>query len=75
MNMKCFALAATGAFIFVFLYEFFVHGFLMMGLYEQTASVWRPQSGALSTAGTRLRTAVGDGGRVSFSGLCHTEAQ
>ena len=43
MNMKRFPLAAIGAFIFVFLYELFVHGFLMMGLYEETASVWRPQ--------------------------------
>ena len=43
MKMKRFALAAIGAFVFVFLYEFLVHGYLMMGLYEQTASVWRPQ--------------------------------
>ena len=43
MNMKRFIIAGIGAFVFVFLYEFLVHGFLMMGLYEQTASVWRPQ--------------------------------
>lgn len=43
MNMKRFPIASIGAFVFVFLYEFLVHGFLMMGLYEQTASVWRPQ--------------------------------
>ena len=43
MKMKRFGFAAIGAFIFVFLYELLVHGFLMMGLYEQTASVWRPQ--------------------------------
>lgn len=44
MNMKRFAFGATGAFVFVFLYEFLVHGILMMGLYEQTAHVWRPQA-------------------------------
>lgn len=43
MNMRRFIFAAIGAFVFVFLYEFLVHGFLMMGQYEQTASVWRPQ--------------------------------
>lgn len=43
MNMKRFLIATLGAFVFVFLYEFIAHGFLMMGLYEQTAEVWRPQ--------------------------------
>lgn len=43
MNMKRFVFATIGAFVFVFLYEFLVHGFLMMSLYEQTADVWRPQ--------------------------------
>ena len=43
MNIKRFATAAIGVFIFVFAYEFVVHGLLMAGLYEQTAEVWRPQ--------------------------------
>lgn len=43
MDMKRFLFAAIGAFVFVFLYEFLVHGFLMMGQYAQTSSVWRPQ--------------------------------
>ena len=43
MNIKRFALASLGAFVFVFVYEFIVHGFLMMSLYEQTADVWRPE--------------------------------
>ncbi len=43
MNMKRFTFAAIGTFLFVFLYEFLVHGFLMMNLYNQTAAVWRPQ--------------------------------
>ena len=43
MNMKRFIIASCGAFIFVFLYEFLVHGFLMAGYYEQTVSVWRPK--------------------------------
>lgn len=32
------------AFIFVFVFEFFVHGFLMMGMYEATMAAWRPQA-------------------------------
>ena len=43
MDMKRFVIAAIAAFVFVFLYEFLVHGFLLMGHYEETASVWRPQ--------------------------------
>jgi len=43
MNMKRFYIAALTAFVFVFLYEFVVHGVLMMDLYQQTASVWRPE--------------------------------
>lgn len=46
MDMKKFLFAAIAAFVFVFLYEFLVHGFLMMSQYEQTASVWRPQEEA-----------------------------
>lgn len=41
--MKRFFIAGICAFIFVFIYEFIVHGFLMMNLYEQTSDVWRPQ--------------------------------
>ena len=43
MNIKRFVFASLGAFIFVFLYEFLVHGYFMMSLYEQTSDVWRPQ--------------------------------
>lgn len=43
MDMKRFLFAAIGAFIFVFLYELLVHGYLMISQYEQTAAVWRPQ--------------------------------
>ncbi len=40
--MKGMMLGAVAAFIFIFLFEFVVHGFLMKGLYEATMSVWRP---------------------------------
>ncbi len=43
MDLKHFFIAGVLAFVFVFLYEFIVHGFLMMGLYEQTSEMWRPQ--------------------------------
>lgn len=44
MDMKKFLFAAIGAFVFVFVYEFLVHGFLLMNQYEQTSSLWRPQA-------------------------------
>lgn len=42
--MKGMVLGGIAAFVFVFLFEFLVHGFLMMGLYESTMNVWRPQA-------------------------------
>ena len=42
--MKGMVLSGLAAFIFVFLFEFLVHGFLMMGMYEATMNVWRPQA-------------------------------
>lgn len=44
MNIKRFILAAIALFVFVFFYEWLVHGFLFTGLYEQSASVWRPMA-------------------------------
>ena len=37
-------LGGVAAFVFIFLFEFLVHGILMMGMYEATMTVWRPQS-------------------------------
>ncbi len=31
-------------FVFLMLYDYLVHGQLLMGMYETTASLWRPQS-------------------------------
>lgn len=42
MNCKRCAMAALAALVFVFLYDMFVHGYLMMDLYNETAHVWRP---------------------------------
>lgn len=42
--MKGMVLGGVAAFIFVFLFEFLVHGFLMKGMYEATMAVWRPQA-------------------------------
>jgi hypothetical protein len=39
--MKGMVLGGLAATIFVFLFEFVVHGFLMKGMYEATMSVWR----------------------------------
>lgn len=40
--MKGMLLGGVAAFLFVFLFEFIVHGFLMKGQYAATMSVWRP---------------------------------
>ncbi len=42
--MKGMFLGGLVAFVFVFLFEFVIHGFLMKGMYEATTSVWRPQA-------------------------------
>ena len=43
MNTKRFILAVIGAFAFVFVFEMLWHGFAMKGMYDATASVWRPE--------------------------------
>jgi hypothetical protein len=40
--MKGMVLGGVAAFVFVFLFEFLVHGILMKGQYEATMNVWRP---------------------------------
>ena len=42
--MKAMIVSGLVAFVFVFLFEFLVHGYLMMGMYQETMSVWRPQA-------------------------------
>ncbi|MFT5171095.1 MAG: hypothetical protein ACI9BD_000867 [Candidatus Marinamargulisbacteria bacterium] len=42
MNMKKLGLACLGVFVFVFAFDFIVHGNMLKGLYEATASAWRP---------------------------------
>ena len=41
--MKNMIIGGVAAFVFVFVFEFLVHGFLMKGMYEATSSLWRPQ--------------------------------
>lgn len=44
--MKRVALSALAVFVFVFAYDFLIHGILLMGQYEATSEVWRPQEEA-----------------------------
>lgn len=44
MNTKRWALASLAAVAVVFVLESVIHGFLLADLYQQTASVWRPQA-------------------------------
>ena len=43
MDKKKYAIAAIGAFVFVFVFDMLWHEFLMKGMYQATASVWRPE--------------------------------
>ncbi|TGL58528.1 hypothetical protein EHQ58_10325 [Leptospira ognonensis] len=42
--IKGMLLGGVTAFVFVFIFEYLVHGLLMRGLYEATMHVWRPQA-------------------------------
>jgi hypothetical protein len=43
MNKKRYIISFFMVFVFMFLYEFLVHGFLLMDLYTQTKELWRPE--------------------------------
>ena len=43
MNKQRYAISVLVAFVFIFLYEFLVHGKLLMDLYTQTKELWRPE--------------------------------
>ena len=42
MNIKKFLLSTVGVFIFIFGFEYVVHGVLLHDIYASTASMWRP---------------------------------
>lgn len=41
MNFPRYLLSAVALFVFIFTYEMLVHGFMLAGIYEATADVWR----------------------------------
>lgn len=41
MNFPRYLLSTVALFVFIFLYEMLVHGFVLAGIYEATANVWR----------------------------------
>ncbi len=43
VHMIRFPLIVLAGFAFTFIYEFLLHGQILMGLYEQTAHLWRPE--------------------------------
>jgi hypothetical protein len=43
MNAKRFAMASAAVFVVFAILEGIIHGVLLAGLYQQTASFWRPQ--------------------------------
>jgi len=43
LNIKRFFFASIAVFVFIFIFEWIFHGRMLMGLYEQTSSLWRPQ--------------------------------
>lgn len=44
MNVKRFFGASIALFIFIFFYDWLVHGVLLMKTYEMTAMLWRPEA-------------------------------
>ncbi len=46
MNMTRYLLAVIAVFIAVFVLEYLVHGVLLMGMYQETVHLWRPQEEA-----------------------------
>ena|SRR5438552_458793 len=44
MNTKRWLWASAAVFVFLFVWDFIVHGVLLVNLYQQSASVWRPQA-------------------------------
>lgn len=43
MNKQRYVISVLATFVFVFLYDFLVHGFLLGDLYRQTAQLWRSE--------------------------------
>lgn len=44
MNTKRWLLASVAVFVVIFVLEFIIHGVILQGVYQQTASVWRAQA-------------------------------
>ena len=44
MNTKRWLLASVTVFVVIMALEFLIHGVLLAGTYQQTASLWRPQA-------------------------------
>ena len=44
MNTKRWLLASVAVFVVIMVLEFVIHGMLLSGIYQQTASVWRTQA-------------------------------
>ena len=44
MNTKNVVLGGVVGTIFIFLFDWVVHGMLLMGMYEATSDIWRPMS-------------------------------
>jgi len=41
VNMKSFIMATLAVFVFIFLSDWLIHGKLLVGMYEETAHLWR----------------------------------
>lgn len=50
MNSKRYFLASFAVFVFIFIFEWVFHGMALKGLYEATASLWRPKEECVTWA-------------------------
>ncbi len=44
INCKSLAIAAAVMFVYIFLSDFLIHGFLLKDAYQATATLWRPEA-------------------------------
>ena len=58
MNIKNFVVASMVGSVFIFVYEFLVHGVLMAGVYESTSHLWRSMEAMNSMMGISIAIQV-----------------
>ena len=75
MNIKRFVMAAVAAFVFVFAFEFVLHGILLKSIYEATSNLWRPMGSGTKYSLFMLMSQAGYSAVAAFIFTRHYEAR